>query len=149
MLTSLSIKTCVLHQFTGAGKKWRIVSEYSDQVVCNACKNNRDGIHCELCLPYYFPTYGPENLRCKSKCNSTTTCTGHGYCQYDSGTCKCNNGWYGQNCEQCDGITLCSKHVADSVHTGLDLLYLVEAPNVALHNCNSSPARTDSTAFSL
>eukprot|EP00439_Symbiodinium_sp_Y106_P055018 s1902_g7.t1 len=61
-----------------------------------ACYESWDGEDCRQCAQNYYPS-----RVCNVYCDKNTTCSGHGECS-DFGTCVCDAGRRGTNCDQCE-----------------------------------------------
>ena len=66
-----------------------------------SCPDGFTGPNCEPCVR---DVYTGE---CATDCNTFTTCNGHGRCRGWDGTCICNEGWSGADCNVFDSGVVC------------------------------------------
>ncbi|XP_035280923.1 laminin subunit beta-4 [Anguilla anguilla] len=100
--------------------------------VCDDCRNNRVGIHCEECSPFFFqdprvPTNHP-NACIPCDCDPDGSLNG-GLCDPNTGQCVCKNNVEGDRCDRCkygffglkqedpEGCQACRCNVLGSVQT--------------------------------
>ena len=76
---------------------------------CSQCATGFTGANCNQCATNY---YGYPS--CTTFCQASTTCGGHGSCN-TAGSCACNSGFAGSNCQYSDALN-CSSHGTVGVH---------------------------------
>ncbi|KAL4656759.1 laminin subunit beta-4-like [Arapaima gigas] len=100
--------------------------------VCDDCRNNRTGIHCELCGPYYYqdPRRPHNDPRACVPCNCDPNGSlDGGLCDPGTGRCFCKRHVEGNQCDRCqygfyglsrdnpDGCRVCRCNPLGSVAT--------------------------------
>jgi hypothetical protein len=65
------------------------------------CPDGFAGVNCHACEE---DTYSGG---CTEHCNDDTTCSGNGRCRGKDGTCICDEGWTGANCNAYTGVATC------------------------------------------
>ena len=103
--------------------------------VCVGCRDNTQGVQCELCQPFFYnPQEIPQNLP-----DSCLTCDcylpgvrDNGICLDNSGQCNCKTFTTGRRCDQClsgyynltdsnvDGCTSCNCDSRGTVDGGIE-----------------------------
>jgi hypothetical protein len=75
-------------------------------VACDTCYYQHfAGNNCTSCETNYFGS------SCATYCNATTTCSGNGTCNTDTGQCACNDGYFGPSCATyCNPNSTCTGH---------------------------------------
>lgn len=88
------LERCVCHE-PGTAK-----CEYLDGFC--TCNEGWEGERCDRCEEEYYPKAFDLTAEgnCKTFCNATSTCSGHGECTAE-GRCDCYPMWQGRHCDQC------------------------------------------------
>ncbi|XP_048867721.1 laminin subunit beta-4 [Brienomyrus brachyistius] len=72
--------------------------------VCDDCQNNRAGVHCELCRPFYYQDprlpHDHPNACIPCDCEPTGSLDG-GLCDPHTGRCVCKTNVEGERCDRC------------------------------------------------
>uniref|UniRef100_A0A3B3T2G9 Laminin, beta 4 n=1 Tax=Paramormyrops kingsleyae TaxID=1676925 RepID=A0A3B3T2G9_9TELE len=71
--------------------------------VCDDCQNNRAGVHCELCRPFYYrdPRLSHDHPdACICDCEPAGSLDG-GLCDPHTGRCVCKANVEGERCDRC------------------------------------------------